>query len=215
MCKKMVHVLLSIVVMMFFSACSDPVHANIPVSAEEANLYTFFIESDISVQIEDGGGYKYMLSCADLYYRFYMNAFRSGVLVYHWEDANEIQPEFLTDFFTAQTNWNQTVYEDIYLPSEYVEPYIRRYFEVETEHLRKSMYYDISNDVYKLPLYPTEFKSRITDASVTGNILTIYYEVMDYTTGDNSIYAAGNVEIEIEAFPGHFRYIANEITFEK
>lgn len=171
---------------------------------------------NLSIEIKDSKGDKYTLTYADLYYHFYNNAQKSGVLVYSWEHPSAIEPSFLSNFFSAQSNWNQVANDAVivYLSQEIVEDYLKMYFDIQSTQVRQSMWYKPEQESYQLALYPWERPSIITNATTDGNMLTIFYETYNDFIEELPVLRQGQVTIEIERYPIRWKFISNEITYD-
>lgn len=195
-------------VVVIFTGCTQA-----PKKNEEGK----FKNNDFYIEIQDNRVEKYTLSSTDLFYRFYESAQESGILVYSWEHPSEIQAEFLSDFFSRQSNWNQVADDSVivYVPQEIVENYIKAYFDIESKQLRQSWWYRPEQEAYELALYPHGAPSIITKATAEGNMLTIYYETYNPFKKDYPVLRQGHVTIEIDKYPTHWKFISNEITYQE
>ena len=164
------------------------------------------------IEITDVSGSKFVLTEEDLFYNFYQNAQYSGVLTNSWKSPSEIDSHYLIDFFTRQTSWVQANYDDVLIPQYLLEIYMMNYFDVESDHLRKSPQYVSDDGVYRLQGYPIDYKCSITDTTVDGNLVTIHYETYDYETQTKPV-QKGFMIIQIDN-PVTFKYISNTTTTE-
>jgi hypothetical protein len=204
-----------------FSGCGDTRQDDLPsvIEAPDSPYNDYVPDSQTlsiqgrTIEIKDMRGDRWLATYADLYHFYYLRASNSWLTVYSWKDSNEINPDSLISYFAAQTNWSQTRYEDIYLPGEFLEPYLMRYFDVDAEHLRKSSRYRSQEGTYRLIDLPHSYMDSITDASMDAGILTISYQTYNYNP-DNSVDSVrkeGKLAIEIDSYPLSFRYVSNEV----
>lgn len=174
-------------------------------------------DADFTIEIEDATGDNFTLTKSDLYYRFFLNLSKSAVLVNGWDNPSEIEASYLTNFFVAQSNWNQVANDavEVLLPQEYLEGYLQMYFNVEPAHLRTSMDYKEDLQAYDLPLYPLETAPwNLIKATAQGNRLILYYDIFNGFVEGWPLLYQGYVTIEVERYPYLFKYISNVQTFD-
>jgi len=172
------------------------------------------------IEVEDVEGIKHTLTERDIYYLFFEAINRSSALVHVWEHPSEIPPHHLINFFHAQTRWTYAVFEDVYIPQGLLEPYLGLFFDVSPERMREAAQYRADQQAYVLQHFLFRSPpSTIVGASAQSNILTIYYEIHTYISGQSGeftrqLYQTGNLRILIEGgFPHLFQYLSNEIIY--
>ena len=190
---------------------SEPRATLPPVTFAPVNISPIDPPDEEYFIVKDARGDSALLTLSDVFYRYYLSAFNGGVLIDSWESANDIHPSHFISFFVANTKWIQATWEDIHIPAQFFEPYIMRYFDVESDHLKKARHYNADDNTYELTQYPVEYSSKITDVSTDDNILTIDYEQYGWDTDDTPyILGTGRLKIEIIYVRDYFRYVSNE-----
>ena len=194
---------------------SEPRTTLAPITFAPVNISPIDPPNEEYFVFEDSSGDFSLLTLADIYYRYYLSASIGGILIDSWETANDIHPSHFIGFFVDHTRWTQTTWEDIYIPAEFFEPYIMRYFDVESEQLRKARNYNAEDNTYWLTqYYPAGNGSRITGVSIDGIVMTIDYELYGWED-DDTPYIAGVGKLKVENIHGfaYFRYISNEVKY--
>lgn len=84
---------------------------------------------------------------------------------------------------------------NVYLPSEYVEPYLTCYFDVDVEHLPAYDRYNPQEGTYRIPDQPHGYNDIITDVTMDGDILTITYQHEVIPERGTKVTMDGNIRV--------------------
>lgn len=132
-----------------------------------------------------------------------------------WNDASQIDPDFLISFFCARTGLGQLpLYgEPAVAPAELVESFVKLYFDVDESHLRKAVYYNEDTNTYKLPISMGGAASfKVVDAVVENYDLTLFYEYYS-PADDTTVIRTGNLKIEpSNEYFTRYKYVSCETT---
>lgn len=113
--------------------------------------------------------------------KYIQNTLCSDLLFSNWENAGQIDPNALTIFY-LENNMDAPVLsmdEEMrpnQLPED-VESYIKQYFDVSTEQIRKSHHFDPENQVYHIWGIGNVLTSRVTAVKIEKEFLTIDYHL--------------------------------------
>lgn len=143
--------------------------------------------------------------------KYIQNTLCSDLLFSNWESADQISSHDLTIFY-LENNMDAPVLsrdEEMWpnqLP-EKVESYIKQYFDVSTEQIRKSRHFDQENQVYHIWGIGSVLTSRVTAVKTEGKFLTIDYQLYREggTPEDTELLWKGTVTIE-QKNDGEFFY---------
>lgn len=149
----------------------------------------------------------------ELYYKYFKDVADSAITSQSWDNASQIRPEFLVEFFGSRTqlSWLSTDAEPTTVPKELVESFVQLYFDIDAAYMRQSKFYNKETNAYDLSIPPSGAASyKVIDAVMKDNILTISYEY--YSPADDAlVIREGKLNIEIMA-PTRFKYISCETT---
>lgn len=125
----------------------------------------------------------------------------------NWESPDEINPDIFYIFFLAFNYGNE--YEmlgtgnDEYHPADLVENYVKQYFDVSSDHMRKATHYNPEKNGYSNGGLGGISSIRVTDASLDSDILTLNYDVIVF---ENQTLISG--EVKIKVLEGGFKYLS-------
>lgn len=146
-----------------------------------------------------------------LYLQYFDAPLCSAITANSWENPNEIRPEFLVNFFAFKTNLGRLSWDDkpLIVPAYIVEPFIQKYFDVDSAHIQKSEFYNRDDDTYSLPLYSRGVAIvKMTNATLVEDILTIEYEF--YSRGPEvKLIREGSIKLQIFS-AGEYKYLSCE-----
>ena len=143
--------------------------------------------------------------------KYIQNTLCSDLLFSNWESTDQITPDALTIFY-LENNMDAPVLsrdEEMrpnQLPED-VESYIKQYFDVSTEQIRKSRHFDSKNQVYHIWGIGSVLTSRVTAVKTEGKFLTIDYQLYREggTPENTELLWKGTVKIE-QKNDGRFFY---------
>ena len=143
--------------------------------------------------------------------KYIQNTLCSDLLFSNWESEDQITPDALTIFY-LENNMDVPVLsrdEEMrpnQLPED-VESYIKQYFDVSTEEIRKSRHFDPENQVYHIWGIGSVLTSRVTAVKVEKEFLTIDYQLYREggTPENTELFWKGTVTIE-QKNDGRFFY---------
>ena len=135
-----------------------------------------------------------------------------------WSDANEIDPDAFSVFFTAGLRRMGRNMDDFdfdmrgfHVPADIFEPFIQSYFDVTTDHLRTAeRKYDPDKNVYIIDGIGSAISILVTSAEQQGDVLILWYDVYSSIGGRRmALSASGRLFVQTDG-ESH-RYIANEV----
>lgn len=193
--KKLV--MIPLVCMLIFSACV----ANSPQEpvASEQQTDTAISEEQITNNIS-------------AYYKYLRFASETSITATNWDNPSEIPADRLIKFFSNKTNLAMlsTDANMITIPAPIVERYIQLYFNVESNYIKQSEYYNAQSNDYFIPI-PSGGPSsvKVVDIEEKDNIVTIAYEYYS-PTDEITVIRTGTLTVKTDQTD--FKYLRNETT---
>lgn len=186
----------------------------LPVSACDSALYSQGLPEQAAPSAPELKGIDYLEGATyeQLYTRYGVDVCRAGLVTSSWDNPNEIYPNYLINYFAYKTTLSHLSRDDApaQVPADLVEQYILRHFDVDVQSLRKSTHYNQPDNTYNMPLTDYKGVSRIVDATLDGNILTLFYECYSLAD-DTTVDYAGSIVIE-EQDAVFFKYLSCSVS---
>lgn len=199
--KRAICVIFVAIAILFTTACGNVSKPN-PIEQNTSNIRS-----------------QKIIDLNELDYKLFKDVANAGITSQTWDDASQIRPEFLVNFFGARTelSWLSIDMESAEVPAELVESFVKLHFDVDASHLQKAEFYNEDKNAYELPTPPSGAASfKVVDAVMDNCILTLFYEY--YSPADDiTVIRKGNLKIEFPdeyqaEFQLQYRYISCETT---
>lgn len=132
--------------------------------------------------------------------------FTSGILAAQWDDAGELDPDLLVQFYSAYAREREDAGSDwnLHIPPAQLEEYVQRYFDVNTDHLRQSGFYDDGEGVYRLArrtwVEDSETDIQVTSTWRDGDRIDLDVQLLRGSP------TASAFQVSIQLLPQGFRY---------
>jgi len=97
----------------------------------------------------------------------------------------------------------------IAIPASIVERYIQRHFDVESDYIKQSQYYNAQSDDYSIPMHSGGGAPKVIGIVEKENIIKIKYEF--YSRADD-ITVTRTGELTVETDNPDFQYLRNKTT---
>lgn len=128
-----------------------------------------------------------------------------------WDDPAQVRPDFLVEFFGQKTGICKlsSDAEPTIVPAKVVEEYLQLFFDLDSQDVRKSLYYLPEQNAYEVPMYsgsPAEVV--ITGVHQEDSLLTISYEV--YLPPDRTLCRSGFTKIQLDICE-LYRYLSCQV----
>ncbi len=143
-----------------------------------------------------------------LYEIYFKNVFLSSITATSWSGAEEVEPDKLVYFYIFNTVAEKYAGEDwmaLRIPAKEVEGFIQSYFNVSSEHLRKSQYYHKDTDSYSFDGVGGAASSKVVNAQREGDELKLDFE---YYSPADDVTAIRKGTLTIELLQDGFEYIS-------
>lgn len=132
----------------------------------------------------------------------------SGIGAQNWLNANDIRADSFNAFYVVIANPPSGESEAPTVSETEYEDLIQKYFDVSTDYLRTSEYYDSSTKTYMLDGIGEAAGYRVVSESQSGDIVTMEYEYI--SAEDNStVVFKGTLTVKLED-NGDYKYISCE-----
>lgn len=134
-----------------------------------------------------------------LYETYLSNVFLSSITAASWSSAEEIKPDRLINFYVFDRVVEKYTGKDwtaLRIPAKEVEDFIQSYFDVSSEHLRKSQYYHKDTDSYSFDGVGGAASSKVINAQRERDELKLDFEY--YSSADDvTVIRKGTLTIKL------------------
>lgn len=134
----------------------------------------------------------------ELDYRYFKDVADASITSQSWNNASQIRPEFLINFFGTRTGLSilSIDSDSATAPEELVESFVQMYFNVDTARMRQSVFYNKEANTYDIPIPPGGAATyKVIDAVIEGNITTLSYEYYS-AADDKTVIRKGILKID-------------------
>lgn len=132
--------------------------------------------------------------------KYLEDVFHSAVTAATWDDASQIEPDRLVNYYLIQLQKKDMLKEEV-VPASEVEDAVRQHFDVSVEHLRKSSFYEPNHQGYTFTGWGGGAGAQITNARMNKDVLLITFDVYG-----NTRYWGGELSIKLDG--EHYQYIS-------
>jgi len=184
--------------MLVLSACTASNPQKL-VSSEQQQAYTTISEEQITKNIA-------------AYYEYLYAPSQTVMSALNWDKPSELPPDTFIEFFSIKTNLAilSTDATMITIPAIIVERYIQRHFDVESNYIKQSQYYNAQTDDYSIPMHSGGGAPKVVGIEEKYNIIKIKYEF--YSRADDvTVIRTGILTVKITDRP-YFQYLNNKTT---
>lgn len=143
------------------------------------------------------------------YYQYLYAPSQTIMAALNWNKPSELHPDTFVEFFSIKTNLAilSTDATMITIPASIVERYIQRHFDVESNYIKQSQYYNAQSDYYSIPMHSGGGAPKVIGIEEKDNIIKIKYEF--YSRADD-ITVTRTGELTIKTDSGDFQYLSNK-----
>ena len=145
------------------------------------------------------------------YYQYLYAPSQTIMAALNWNKPSELPPDTFVEFFSIKTNLAilSTDATMITIPATIVERYIQRHFDVESNYIKQSQYYNAQSDDYSIPMHSGGGTPKVIGIEEKDNIIKIKYEF--YSRADD-ITVTRTGELTVETDNPDFQYLRNKTT---
>jgi len=179
--------------MLIFSACTAD-NPQTPVSSKQ--------QPEVAISEEQ------ITNNISAYYQYLYAPSQTIMAALNWNKPSELPPDSFVRFFSVKTNLAilSTDATMIAIPASIVERYIQQHFDVESDYIKQSQYYNAQSDDYSIPMHSGGGAPKVIGIEEKDNIIKIKYEF--YSRADDiTVTRTGELTIKIDS--GDFKYLSN------
>lgn len=134
-------------------------------------------------------------------------AMLSNLLITSWESPNQIDPDHFFEFYEALIIMGETeMPEGEFVPADVVEAVIKQYFDVETDYIKTSNYYEEQTDSYFVGGLGNVLDLVIDDKSTKEQTLMIAYSLYF----NDELQRSGVLSVQVDG-DETYKYLSNSM----